>query len=116
MDFPTIDPSAFDGVEGARREPKYVHEVTVQRLDLTFPEDSLELIKRKYPRIYKQVIMMWGSKELQIRLTHLTLVDQDGRRGWDADVADALVKIALHHEALFKYDVMPNWSAPRDRW
>lgn len=115
MDFPTIDESVFDGVT-QRRQPRHVHDVTVQQLDLCFPEDSLQLIKREYPRIYKQIIVMWGSKELQIRLTHLTLVDQDGRRGWATGVADALMKVALHHEALFKFDVVPDWSAARDRW
>lgn len=64
--------------------------------------DHEEVLKDKFPRIYQQIKLLWGSQELHDRLAHLLWGDSEGRNGFPHDVLFALMSLFVAHGDEFK--------------
>ena len=84
---------------------------------LTEQEDPLAVIKASYPRIYRMIVSMWGTRELHVKLTKMVALDTEGREGFERGVGEALLKIQQKHMDTNNFE--PIWAIPdmkRDTW
>lgn len=79
-------------------------------------ENPVDVIQRHYPRVMRQMELLWGTQDMQDKFTRWLLTDQEGRSGWPAEVHDALMSLANNHAILYKLEGTPKWGQPRDRW
>lgn len=78
--------------------------------------DPRELIKTRYPRIFRQIDFLWGSKELQNRFTRWLITDQEGRKGWPKGVYVALQQLSTEHQEKFGFEPEIKFDGIRDKW
>ena len=57
------------------------------------PHQTVELVEEKYGRIWKMIVVMWGSLELHRKLQEILYIDTDGRAGFSFDVLAVLMRI-----------------------
>lgn len=60
------------------------------------------IIKDRYPRIFTQIDLTWGTPELQQYLERTLFTDRNGRQGFPPDVMSALMKIYTEHTKVLK--------------
>ena len=57
------------------------------------PHQTIELVEEKYGRIWKMIIVMWGSLELHRKLQEILYIDTEGRAGFSFDVLAVLMRV-----------------------
>lgn len=67
------------------------------------PHQSVELLEEKYGRIWKMVVVMWGSLELHRKLQEILYIDTEGRAGFSFDVLAVLMRIHDVHMNEFNF-------------
>ncbi len=65
------------------------------------PQQTLELVQEKYTRIWKMIVMMWGTRELHKKLQEILYIDTDGRAGFPYDVVAVLMRVYEIHSTEF---------------
>lgn len=119
MQFPQIyDFDEVDTVPSALLDFKdsQLHDVRADPEKLRRGSSPVDVISAQYPRIMKQIELLWGTQELQDRFLRWILTDQDGRWGWPRDVYEALLEISNAHAIKFKLEGNPVWGEKPDRW
>ena len=76
----------------------------------------MEVLQEGYPRIAKQIELLWGTRELQERFTHWIVTDHEGRQGWPVEVTAALIQLSNMHAERFSFDGEIKWGGKPDRW
>ena len=61
------------------------------------PGQTIELIEEKYQRIWKMIVLMWGTRELHRKLQEILYIDTEGRAGFPFDVVTVLMRIYEVH-------------------
>lgn len=61
------------------------------------PGQTIELIEEKYGRIWKMIILMWGTRELHRKLQEILYIDTEGRAGFPFDVVSVLMRVYEMH-------------------
>lgn len=79
-------------------------------------KDPIQALREDYPRIMKQIEMLWGTKELQERFTHWLVTDQEGRKGWPKEITAALIQLSNMHAEHFNLEGGVKWGGKPDRW
>ncbi len=74
------------------------------------------VIKETYPRIHRQIELLWGTQELQNKFTRWLLTDQEKRIGWPPEVTSALFTLSNIHAWRFGLEGSPVWGEKPDRW
>lgn len=121
--FPDIDPPTPEKGDFQDTRPKWpVWE------DTNFKDTELEalkplderpaslVVKEAYPRIHAQIVLLWGTQELQDKFSRWLLTDQEGRQGWPTEVYSALFTLANSHAAQFGLEGNPVFGQKPDRW
>ena len=67
------------------------------------PHQTIELVEEKYGRIWKMIIVMWGSLELHRKLQEILYIDTDGRAGFSFDVLAVLMRVHDIHTNEFGF-------------
>lgn len=114
LDFPPID--GFEDTEpmGLDTGRFGFNDVTAQTAKKR--EEAFSTITRLYPRIARQIELLWGTEDLQHRFTRWLLTDQEGRRGWPPEASEALIELEDQHARIFKIESEPVWGGKPDRW
>ena len=61
------------------------------------PQQNLELLEEKYSRIWKMIVLMWGTRELHRKLQEILYIDTEGRAGFPFDVVAVLMRVYEMH-------------------
>lgn len=61
------------------------------------PNQTIELLEEKYNRIWKMIVLMWGTRELHRKLQEILYIDTDGRAGFPYDVVTVLMRVYEMH-------------------
>lgn len=78
-----------------------------QRVRLKVPEgkpDPLDVVKAKFPRIYKAIVVQWGTRELHEQFKKWILCSRESRQGWPMDVGQAILALSKEHNEQFKFE------------
>ncbi len=67
------------------------------------PHQTIELVEQKYGRIWKMVIVMWGTLELHRKLQEILYIDTEGRAGFSFDVVAVLMRLHEIHMSEFGF-------------
>lgn len=67
------------------------------------PHQTIELVEEKYGRIWKMIVVLWGSMELHRKLQEILYIDTDGRAGFSFDVLAVLMRIHDIHTSEFGF-------------
>lgn len=81
--------------------------------------DHEDVLREKFPRIYQQIKLMWGTQEAHDRMAHLLWGDSEGRAGFPHDVLFALMSLFIAHGDEFNLSpTIPEKGAQikRDTW
>lgn len=81
--------------------------------------DHEQILREKFPRIYEQIKMLWGSQEIHDKMAHMLWNDVEGRAGFPHDVVFALMAIFVAHGDEFNLlaSVPEKGKTPsRDTW
>nr|MBL8410407.1 hypothetical protein [Dechloromonas sp.] len=57
-------------------------------------------IESRFPRIFQQIVALWGKPELDTYLNDLMVTDRHDRQGFSDDVARELFRLSVAHAAL----------------
>lgn len=57
-------------------------------------------LESRFPRIFQQIVMLWGKPELDTYLNDLMVTDRHDRQGFPDDVARELFRLSVAHGAL----------------
>lgn len=112
----TVQPSSSNATNALNLlEMRLKEEQTVERIKQLFrssgrtmasalePHQTIELVEQKYGRIWKMIVMMWGSRELHRKLQEILYIDTDGRAGFPFDVVAVLMRIFDIHAEEFGF-------------
>jgi hypothetical protein len=67
------------------------------------PHQTIELVEQKYGRIWKMIIVMWGTLELHRKLQEILYIDTEGRAGFSFDVVAVLMRLHEIHMGEFGF-------------
>ena len=67
------------------------------------PHQTIELVEEKYGRIWKMIVVMWGSSELHRKLQEILYIDTEGRAGFSFDVLAVLMRVHDVHMNEFNF-------------
>jgi len=69
-----------------------------------------------FPHVYRRIVAIWGSAELDRYLQDLMMPARDGRRGFPFDAASDIMRLSLLHGSLGADRATPGgvWAAAPD--
>lgn len=79
-------------------------------------QDPLSVLREKYPRIHRRIVLDWGTQQLADQFNRWIFTDQDGREGFSNEVGTALLNLSIAHERQFHLEGAVFHGGKKDKW